>query len=98
MPSANAKEQFDLLYDSLANLHAGFVESAFKVTGFLLVVVGWIVTSTSARSAIGSSMPLVVLSTTALVLASCLYLLSSYRVMNLSQNVYDSLVSVDNRE
>lgn len=45
----SVKEQFDLLYSKLKFLNESALDSAFKVTGFLILVTGWVVTSDNAR-------------------------------------------------
>lgn len=48
--TAGAKEQFELLFSKLKHLNDSALDSAFKVTGFLILVTGWVVTSDNARA------------------------------------------------
>lgn len=50
---ASVKEQFDLLYSLLRYYTDSAMESAFKVTGFLVLVTGWVMTSDNARAILG---------------------------------------------
>lgn len=47
---ASVKEQFELLYSKLKYFNDSSLDSAFKVTGFLILVTGWVVTSDNARA------------------------------------------------
>lgn len=46
----SVKEQFELLYSKLKFVNESALDSAFKVTGFLILVTGWVVTSDNARA------------------------------------------------
>ena len=47
--SGVAKEQFSALYGSYARAYERFVENAYKVTTLMLVVLGWLLSSETAR-------------------------------------------------
>ena len=44
-----AKEQFNALYGSYARAYERFVENAYKVTTLMLVILGWLLSSDTAR-------------------------------------------------
>jgi len=44
-----AKEQFSALYGSYARAYERFVENAYKVTTLMLVILGWLLSSDTAR-------------------------------------------------
>ena len=47
---ATIKEKFDVLFTKLKSYHDSALDSTFKVVGLLLLMIGWAVTSDSARN------------------------------------------------
>ena len=88
---ATSEEIFQVLYNSLLKFHTGFVASAFQVTGFLLLIMGWILTSDTAQNTLENSVYLRSLAVTGLAMASVLYGVISFRVRWLSDQVYGEL-------
>jgi hypothetical protein len=83
--------QFGVLYDSLSGYHQGFIDSAFRVTGFLLLVLGWLLTSKEAREYLGRDETARRLVSAGLTMAAAIYAFISYRVYLLSQQVFARL-------
>jgi len=52
--TAIAKEQFTVLYGSYARAYERFVENAYKTTTIMLIVLGWLLSSESARTLLRS--------------------------------------------
>ena len=55
--TASAKDKFDVLYKTLADYSDRFVGRFLSTLGFQLVVLGWLLTSESARNFFHSSRP-----------------------------------------
>lgn len=51
--AATAKETFDLLVDDLRGHRPALFDNVAKVTGFLLISIGWLATSKDARAFFG---------------------------------------------
>ena len=85
------KAAFGLLYDSLKGYQSGFVDGGLKVTGFLLIVLGWLLTSKEARDYLARDVIGRTIAATSLIAASVMYASIAYRVYLRSQNVFAQL-------
>ena len=73
---ASHQEKFKLLYDSLLDLYNNFLTSAFSVSGFLLLVIGWLITSETAQCTLKEHSGLKYIGIIALLFAVVLYIFS----------------------
>lgn len=89
------KAHFDVLLDSLKDYQAGLFDGAFKFTGFLVLVIGWLLTSKEARAYLASNALARRLCATALGVGSLIYATISWRVFLLSQVAFNDLVALD---
>ncbi len=67
------QEEFALLVEHVTATHKSFIESTVKVTGFLLLALGWFATSDAARQFLSSNLDISVL---AAISVAAAYLLS----------------------
>jgi len=88
---ASDKEKFDLLYASLQKYHLGFIDSSFKVVGFLLLVMGWLLTSTAARTSLQENVYLSALAIAGLLVSGFVFTMSSMHVRKLSKQMFEEL-------
>lgn len=89
------KAHFDVLFESLKDYHQGFLDSAFKATGFLILVLGWLLTSKEARAYLAGSARARRLGAIALGLGFAVYAVVTWRVFLLSRAVFHDLVGLD---
>ena len=68
-----AKEEFELHVAHITEVHKSFIDSTAKVAGFLLLALGWYVTSNDARAFFATNQSVTMIAATAVVSA---YLLS----------------------
>jgi len=92
--SATPKEQFDLLYANLKYYRDSSIDSVFKVAGFLIVVGGWLVTSTDARVFLASNILFRLTAVVVIVVIAAVYTLIAIRVMRHSQLTFDRLTEL----
>jgi hypothetical protein len=71
--SSETKHEFDLHVTHLIETHKAFIDNSGKVAGFLLLALGWFVTSKDARAFLGSNPNVATLAASAVTTA---YLLS----------------------
>jgi len=88
---ASHTERFSILYSSLLKFHEGFVGNAFKVAGFQLLVIGWLLTSVTAQKTLSGSVLFRALAVAGLILASFLYGVISCRVWRLSNQIFEEM-------
>ena len=87
--------QFDVLVASLRAYHGGLIDGSFKATAFVLLVLGWLLTSREARAYLAGSRRVRRLAALALGLGALVYATISWRAYLLSQSVFDQLASLD---
>lgn len=79
------KEEFDLHVEQITDTHKGFVDNTTKVAGFLLLALGWIVTSSTAREYLVATPDMAIIAAIAVAAAYMLSVGASwigYRVSN----------------
>src|SRR4051794_2481477 len=54
--AVTAKETFDVLFDDLRGHRPALFDNVAKVTGFLLLAIGWLATSKDARAFFGTNL------------------------------------------
>jgi hypothetical protein len=89
------KTHFDVLFGTLRDYQVGFFSGAFTATGFLILVIGWLLTSKEARVYLGRSGRARLVGTAVLGLGFVVYAVVSWRVFALSQSVFDGLVGLN---
>lgn len=89
------KAHFDVLYQSLKDYQSGFFDGAFTTSGFLVLVIGWVLTSKEARAYLGANVRARRLCALALLTGLAIYAGVSWRVFVLSQITYAGLVTLD---
>jgi len=89
--TAPPKEVFELLHDSLVKYHDGFVEGGYKVVGFLLLVLAWLLTSQSTQSLFSDSLEARAIASVALLIGVVLYVEVARRVKAVSHELYARL-------
>lgn len=92
---ARDKECFTILHNNLIHFHEAFVSNSVKVSGFFLLIIGWISTSETAQQTLGRSELFRTLAVVILVLGAVMYTATCFRLWVLSNNVYGKLVELD---
>jgi len=64
-------KRFELFYDALKEEYKSYVEDVVKSLGFLIIAIGWIMTSDGARTFLAGSKVNAVALTCTVVLAAC---------------------------
>lgn len=72
------KQECDIHIAYLSETHKAFIEYSAKVTGFLLLAIGWYATSNEARSFLATTSGLAVLSAIAVLSAYALSVAASW--------------------
>jgi hypothetical protein len=85
------KAQFNVLYESLKDYHIGYIDSAFKIAGFLVLVAGWLITSKDARHLLATDPAGRRLLASGLMFGTVIYGFISWRVYVLSQRGFRKL-------
>jgi hypothetical protein len=89
------KEQFELLYGILKTLHDGALDAVLKVMGFLLLAMGWVVTSESARVFLAGDRTLQWATVLVLAMAALLFALFALRVVRESRATARAIEALD---
>ncbi|MDC5819608.1 hypothetical protein OPW19_07160 [Vibrio europaeus] len=87
------EERLKILIAALERYQANYNTSAYSTMGFWLVGLGWLLTSSSARSFIETQPYLKVASIVFIWLNWVLFSYASYRVYKVSNKLYDRLVN-----
>jgi hypothetical protein len=90
-----AAAHFAFLGTSLRAYHDGFIDGSFQATGFVLLVLGWLLTSKEARAYLGRSVRARRLAATGLGLGAVLYASITRRAFALSESVFEQLVALN---
>jgi hypothetical protein len=94
MLEPTTQEQFALLYERLKFYHDGAIDAVFKVTAPLLVVIGWVTTSDSARSVLARDAAVRWCAVTAIVLFAVQFTASAWRTTERSRRIAIQLDSL----
>jgi hypothetical protein len=82
---------FGVLTTSLRAYHDGIIDGSFQATGFVLLVLGWLLTSKEARAYLGSSAQARRLAALALAFGTIVYASITWRAFVLSESVFAQL-------
>ncbi|HEX4964517.1 MAG TPA: hypothetical protein VF173_27120 [Thermoanaerobaculia bacterium] len=94
MSEPTAKEQFDLLYERLKFYHDSAIDAVFKVTASLLLVMGWVTTSETARRIFAADQSIRWCAIVAILLFDVQFVAAAFRSTERSQNVARQLDSL----
>ena len=94
MSEPTAKEQFDLLYERLKFYHDSAIDAVFKVTASLLLVMGWVTTSETARRIFAADQPIRWCAIVAILLFDAQFVVAAFRSTGRSQNIARQLDSL----
>ena len=86
------KTHFEVLFGSLKDYQSGLLAGSFTTSGFLILVIGWLLTSKEARSFLGNNASARRLGALALGVGFLVYAAVSWRVFQLSQVAFNDLV------
>jgi hypothetical protein len=89
------RAQFEVLYESLKGYHVGYLDSAFKIAGFLVLMAGWLLTSRDARHFLATNAGGRRLLVSGLAFGALIYGVLSWRVYALSQQTLRELQKLD---
>lgn len=89
------KAHFDVLFGSLKDYQQGLFDGAFKASGLLILVIGWLLTSKEARAYLAGNARARRLCAAALGVGSMVYAAVSWRVFLLSQGVFNDLAALN---
>ena len=89
------KTHFDVLFGSLKDYQTGLFDGAFKFTGFLILVIGWLLTSKETRVLMAHNAAIRRLCAAAIGIGSIVYAVVSWRVFEASQVAFGRLVALD---
>ena len=93
--SLQQSDTFKMLLDALKGYQASALDSGYKGLGFMVVALGWLVTSEGARGFLGSQAIVRWAFVTFLILSGVCYGFMSYRVYALSRSVARRLAALD---
>jgi hypothetical protein len=91
MAEPSEKEQFDVLYERLKFYHDSAIDAVLKVTVSLLVVIGWVMTSESARSLLAADRLVRWCAVAAIVLFATQFVAGALRSVRRSQMIAQQL-------
>jgi len=83
------------LLKALNQYNEQFVSCSYSTMGFYLLVLGWLITSKSARSFICQHKKLTVVASVFLLLMLVGYIFMSFRCLNESRSLYEQLTGFD---
>jgi hypothetical protein len=89
------KQQFDLLHNHLSEIQRTIVENTAKVTGFLLLAMGWLATSSGARDYLKTHLALCWVGSAAVVGTLAAASLASWLAYRASDITFQRLVALD---
>lgn len=89
------KSEFDLHVAHVTEIHKAFIENTGKITGFLLLSVGWFATSRDARAFLASNSDLTFVAILAVVAAYGLSLAASWVGLHTSRKALLRLKALD---
>ncbi len=94
-PEPSPKERFEFLYSSLCKHYSQILDIALKVTGFLLLVMGWLVTSQTAQESLNIFPSLRGVGIAAVLFTGLSFSLISVRLYKKSQKIAAQLQDLD---
>ncbi len=80
----NPREKFDLLLESLKDIQGEFLADNMKVIGFLLIAIGWLVTSEKSRAYLKSRPVVGYFAIGCIIIASGIHVLYNFHLFNQS--------------
>ena len=92
--SSISKEQFTALYGSYARAYERFVENAYKTTTLMLVILGWLLSSDSARAFLHLDRTILTLCVLLIALAALSIWITFRRLAKLSAALRVKLLSI----
>jgi hypothetical protein len=84
---ADEKARFEILFDALRDYQQGLVDNTAKTAGFLLLSIGWLVTSETARKALGADWLLRSASSAAVLVGVVLYSAAALHVYQAARRI-----------
>ena len=87
MHEPSPQEQFALLYERLEFYHDSAIDAVFKVTAPLLVVIGWVTTSESARAVLARDAAVRWCAVTAILLFAIQFSASAWSTTQCSRRI-----------
>ena len=87
----DSQEQFKILLDALKGYQASFLDSGYKTLGFMVVALGWLITSDGARKFLQAHWHIRLAALVFLGLGVIGYGFMAYRGYALSRSVYAKL-------
>jgi len=82
-----AKEEFNLHIEHITATHSEFIGNTAKVASFLLLALGWFVTSSDVRVFLASSYSISIIAATAVAAAYLLSVAASWVAYQVSNNI-----------
>lgn len=92
---ADEKARFDILFETLRDYQQGLLDNTAKTAGFLLLSIGWLVTSETARDTLSSDGRLRGATASAVFLAVTLYAAAALYVYQAAKKIHTRLVELD---
>jgi hypothetical protein len=92
---ATKKEQFEVLYGVLKSYRDSSLDTVLKVMGFLILAMGWVVTSENARAFIAGDVTVKWASVTVVLATAVLFALFAIRVLRQSRATFRALKALD---
>ena len=87
-----------LLIEALRDYKTDFVSTGYSTMGFLLLVVGWLLTSSSAREYIRSHASISIIGIVLIISSFIGYLIGATMVLDTSERIADALSQADTTE
>lgn len=88
----------EMLIEALSKFQENFVSTSYSTMGFLLVISGWLITSSDAQGFLNKHKPLILLGIVFLILAMIGYAVGAFHIQRTSQDIFDYLKDVKSVE
>ncbi len=87
-------DKIEHLVDAMATFHSTFNSNGYSSMGFMVVVVGWLITSKEARRFLHSHPTVIYASIIIVVLNSVVYMYMAFGLQEISQGLHTQLLKI----
>lgn len=91
MDDMTPKEFFMFLFEILKNLNASYVENTMATLGFILLAIGWIITSEKARTFLSSDKTVKLVSISVIAVIALIHTIVSLAIWEESDQIFEQL-------
>ncbi|HEV8582500.1 MAG TPA: hypothetical protein VGX68_25825 [Thermoanaerobaculia bacterium] len=94
MATADDKSRFEILFGALRDHQQGLLENTAKTAGFLLLSIGWLATSQTARETLNADGLLRGAAIGGVLVATALYIAAAFHVYRAAQRIRARLIEL----